>query len=87
MIRPASTLYRWRRNAKRSSSSLPVPLSSVKHDLQTRGYRGAALLAERMKHPDRPIPEPQRIEPTGVVTRKSSDIRSAFMLISSIHLV
>ncbi|MEM9021234.1 MAG: XylR family transcriptional regulator [Planctomycetota bacterium] len=54
---------------------LPVPLSSVKHDLETRGYQGAALLAQRMKGPiDAPIPDPVRIDPSGVVTRKSSDI-------------
>lgn len=53
---------------------LPVPLSSVKHDLETRGYLGAKLLAERMKDPDAPIPAPVRVEPSGVVTRKSSDI-------------
>lgn len=53
---------------------LPVPLSSVKHNLETRGYQGAVLLSERMKNPKTPIPEPLRIEPSGVVTRKSSDI-------------
>lgn len=54
---------------------LPVPLSSVKHDLEGRGYQGAALLAERMRQPmDAPFPEPVRIGPSGVVTRKSSDI-------------
>ena len=54
---------------------LPVPLSSVQHDLESRGYQGAALLAERMRMPlDSQIPEPIRIAPSGVVTRKSSDI-------------
>ncbi len=51
-----------------------VPLSSVKHDLETRGYLGAKLLAERMQFPGAPIPDPLRVEPSGVVTRKSSDI-------------
>lgn len=54
---------------------LPVPLSSVKHDLETRGYQGAALLDQRMKGDlDAPIPDPIRIDPSGVITRKSSDI-------------
>lgn len=53
---------------------LPVPLSSVKHNLETRGYQGAVLLTERMRYPDAPIPAPVRVEPSGVVTRKSSDI-------------
>lgn len=61
-------------NDELACDGLPVPLSSVKHDLESRGYQGAALLAERMKNPDGPIPEATRIEPTGVVTRKSSDI-------------
>lgn len=53
---------------------LPVPLSSVKHNLESRGYQGAKLLHERLRKPDAPIPEPIRIDPVGVVTRKSSDI-------------
>lgn len=61
-------------NDELACEGLPVPLSSVKHDLDSRGYQGAALLAERMKNPDQPIPEPIRIKPTGVITRKSSDI-------------
>lgn len=61
-------------NDELACEALPVPLSSVKHDLETRGYQGAARLAERMQDPDQPIPEPRRIEPAGVVTRKSSDI-------------
>ena len=61
-------------NDELACDCLPVPLSSVKHDLEGRGYLGAKLLAERMKNPDAPIPEAVRVGPSGVVTRKSSDI-------------
>jgi len=61
-------------NDELACDCLPVPLSSVKHNLESRGYQGAALLAERLKNPKAPIPEPIRIDPSGVVTRKSSDI-------------
>lgn len=61
-------------NDELACDCLPVPLSSVKHDLETRGYQGAALLSLRMQDPDAPIPAPVRVEPSGVVTRKSSDI-------------
>ena len=61
-------------NDELACDCLPVPLSSVKHDLEGRGYEGAALLAQRMRDPGAPIPEPMRVEPSGVVTRKSSDI-------------
>lgn len=61
-------------NDELACDCLPVPLSSVKHDLETRGYQGAALLAERMNNPGAPVPAPVRVEPSGVVTRKSSDI-------------
>lgn len=61
-------------NDELACDCLPVPLSSVKHNLESRGYQGAALLAERLKNPQAPIPEPIRIAPSGVVTRKSSDI-------------
>ena len=61
-------------NDELACDCLPVPLSSVKHDLEGRGYQGAALLDEHMNNPDAPIPDPVRVEPSGVVTRKSSDI-------------
>lgn len=61
-------------NDELACDCLPVPLSSVKHDLETRGYQGAALLAQRMNNPDAPVPDPVRVEPSGVITRKSSDI-------------
>ena len=52
---------------------LRVPLSSVRHDLEGMAYRAAALLDLLMdgKKPPRKIP---RIKPTGIVTRRSTEI-------------
>ncbi len=52
---------------------LSVPLSSVHHDLERLGYEGAALLDRLMDGKPAP-PQPIRIPPKGVVTRKSSEV-------------
>jgi LacI family transcriptional regulator len=53
--------------------SLRVPLSSVCHDLEGMAYRAAALL-DRLMNGGRPPARPIRVPPTGLVTRRSTDI-------------
>ncbi len=50
-----------------------VPLSSVCHDLEGMAYQAAALL-DRLMDGAEPPTEVLRIQPKGVVTRKSTDI-------------
>ena len=52
---------------------LRVPLSSVCHDLEGMAYQSAALLDRLMSGKSAPKNIP-RVPPTGVVTRRSSDI-------------
>lgn len=52
---------------------LRVPLSSVCHDLEGMAYKSAALLDRLMS--GKPVPKKiPRVQPTGVATRRSSDI-------------
>ncbi len=53
--------------------TLPIPLSSVDTNLETMGYRGAALLADLIKGKRAPR-KPLRIPARGVVVRRSSDL-------------
>lgn len=50
-----------------------VPLSSVCHDLEGLAYEAAALL-DRMMNGEKPPDEVIRVQPKGVVTRRSTDI-------------
>lgn len=50
-----------------------VPLSSVRHDLERLGYEGAALL-ERMMDGERVPTSPILIPPTGITSRRSTDV-------------
>lgn len=50
-----------------------VPLSSVCHDLEGMAYQAAALL-DRLMAGKKPPKETLRVPPTGVVTRRSTDI-------------
>ncbi len=50
-----------------------VPLSSVCHDLEGMAYEAAALL-DRMMSGEKPPAEVIRVQPKGLVTRRSSDI-------------
>ena len=52
---------------------LPVPLSSINHDLERIGYEGAELLGRLMKGKAPPL-DPILIEPRGVTLRQSTDI-------------
>ena len=52
---------------------LRVPLSSVRHDLEGMAYRAAALLDLLMDGKKPPVKIP-RIKPTGIVTRRSTEI-------------
>jgi LacI family transcriptional regulator len=52
---------------------LRVPLSSVCHDLEGMAYQAAALL-NRLMTGKKPPKEVLRVLPTGVVTRRSTDI-------------
>lgn len=52
--------------------NLRVPLSSVRHDLFSVGYEGAALL-DRLMEGGEPPEEPILIQPKGVEVRASSD--------------
>ena len=53
--------------------AVTVPLTSVIHDLEGVGYKGAALLERLMDGKNAPI-KPLKIPPKGIVTRQSSDI-------------
>lgn len=53
--------------------SIRVPLSSVCHDLEGMAYQAAALL-DRLMSGRKPPKEVLRVPPTGVVTRRSTDM-------------
>ncbi len=53
--------------------AMRVPISSVDVNMQTVGYRGAALLDDLMQHKPAPS-DPVRVPPVGLVARKSSDL-------------
>ena len=53
--------------------SVNVPLSSVCHDLEGMAYQAAALL-DRLMSGRKPPPHVIRVPPTGLVTRRSTDI-------------
>ena len=53
--------------------AMPTPISSVNSNLELVGYRGAELLHQMMHGKPAP-PEPIRIAPLRLVTRKSSDL-------------
>lgn len=53
--------------------AMHTPISSVDRNLGTLGYRGAELL-DQLMHGQPPPKEPIRIPPTGLITRKSSDL-------------
>ncbi len=55
---------------------LPVPLSSVRLDLERIGYEGAALL-ERLMDGAKPPTEPTLIPPRGIAERASTDATPA----------
>jgi LacI family transcriptional regulator len=53
--------------------ALPTPISSVDTNLETLGYRGAALLEDLMNG-KKPPTKPIRVPAKGIVVRKSSDL-------------
>jgi len=53
--------------------AMHTPISSVDTNLETLGYRGAALLDDLMSEKKAP-PEPIRVPALGVIVRKSSDL-------------
>jgi LacI family transcriptional regulator len=53
----------------------PVPLSSVLHDLESMAYESAALL-DRLMNGHRPPKHVLRVQPKGIITRVSTDIRA-----------
>jgi LacI family transcriptional regulator len=56
-----------------ASDAMRIPISSVDTNLETLGYRGAALLGDLMRN-RKPPENPIRISPAGLVMRKSSDL-------------
>jgi len=52
---------------------IPVPLSSVCHDLEGMAYQAAAML-DRLMSGRKPPKEVIRVPPTGLITRRSTDI-------------
>ena len=53
--------------------AMQTPISSVDTNLETLGYRGAALLEQLMR--GKPAPrQPMRVPAAGIVTRQSSDL-------------
>lgn len=55
--------------------AMHTPISSVDVNLETTGYRGAALLDELMRGPSRKGPPPLvRVPPFRLIARKSSDL-------------
>jgi LacI family transcriptional regulator len=54
--------------------AMHTPISSVDVNLETTGYRGAALLAELMRHPNQEPPPPLRVPPFRLIVRRSSDL-------------
>ncbi len=53
--------------------AMPTPISSVDTNLETLGYRGAALLDDLMSGKPAPV-EPIRVPALGMIVRKSSDL-------------
>jgi len=60
-------------NCLLAPDAMETPISSVDTNLETLGYRGAALLDECMSGKPAPA-EPIRIPPAGLIVRKSSDL-------------
>lgn len=60
-------------NSELVCNCLPVPLSSVNHDMERIGYEGAALLDRLMDGAPAPA-EPILIRPRGITLRQSTDI-------------
>jgi len=56
-----------------AAEAMLTPISSVDTNLETLGYRGAALLDDLMNGKKAPR-EPIRVPASGIVTRKSSDL-------------
>ncbi|MDE3097889.1 MAG: XylR family transcriptional regulator [Verrucomicrobiota bacterium] len=56
-----------------AADAMRTPVSSVDTNLETLGYRGAALLDDLMNGKKAPA-EPVRVPAAGIVTRKSSDL-------------
>ena len=54
----------------------PVPLSSIRHDLEQVGYEGAALLQRLMDGMQAPS-GPMLVPPKGIAVRRSSDVVAA----------
>jgi LacI family transcriptional regulator len=60
-------------NSLLAVEAMHTPISSVDANLETVGYRGAALLDDLMR--GKPVPKnPIRIPPAGLIARKSSDL-------------
>ncbi|HEY1663593.1 MAG TPA: DNA-binding transcriptional regulator [Verrucomicrobiae bacterium] len=60
-------------NSLPAVDAMRTPVSTVDRNLSTLGYRGAELL-DQLMHGQRPPLNPIRISPTGLITRKSSDL-------------
>ncbi|HTV41909.1 MAG TPA: DNA-binding transcriptional regulator [Candidatus Sulfotelmatobacter sp.] len=60
-------------NALPAVDAMQTPISSVDQNFALLGYRGAELL-DQLMHGKAPPAEPIRIPPTGLVSRKSSDL-------------
>ncbi len=60
-------------NSLPAVDAMRTPVSTVDRNLGTLGYRGAELL-DQLMHGHRPPLNPIRISPTGLITRKSSDL-------------
>lgn len=60
-------------NSLLAGEAMHTPISSLDRNLETVGYRGAELL-DKLMH-GKPAPAaPLRVPPTGLITRKSSDL-------------
>jgi LacI family transcriptional regulator len=55
------------------AASIPIPLSSVRHDLEGLAYHAAELL-DRLMDGESPGQDTELVRPKGVVTRRSTDI-------------
>lgn len=60
-------------NSLLAVDAMHTPISSVDTNLELLGYRGAELLGQLMAG-KRPAKEPIRIQPAGLIARKSSDL-------------
>lgn len=60
-------------NALPAVDAMQTPISSVDQNFALLGYRGAELL-DQLMHGKAPPSEPIRIPPTGLISRKSSDL-------------